>query len=77
MAITDAFHAALASDNQLGGLRRATELELWAGTPRDQILARLEELRADLRARGKDDEDDVVLEAMDFVTGWCSPNVRL
>jgi hypothetical protein len=73
MAITDEFQTALASGNRLDGLRRAAEHELRTGTPREQVLAKLEALRAGLR----DSDEDVVLEVLDFVTGWCSPRVRL
>jgi hypothetical protein len=73
MAVTDEFRVALASENHLDRLRRAAELELQAGTPRDQVVARLDALRPGLSDR----DEDVVLEVLDFVTGWCSPHVRL
>lgn len=28
-------------------------------------------------ASGREDDEDVVLEVMDFLTGWSSPHVRL
>jgi hypothetical protein len=73
MAVTDEFRAALASQSPLDGLRSAAEHELQAGTPREQVVATLEALRSGL----SDGDEDVVLEVMDFVTGWCSPQVRL
>jgi len=73
MAVTDEFRAALASENHLDGLRRAVEQELQTGTPREQVVARLEALRSGL----SDSDEDVVLEVLDFVTGWSSPHVRL
>ncbi len=73
MAITDAFRIALASENRLGGLRSAAEHELQAGTPREHVIARLEALRSGL----SDADEDIVLEVLDFVSGWCSPHVRL
>jgi hypothetical protein len=54
-------------------LRSATEHELQAGTPREQVIAKLDALRAGL----SDSDEDVVLEVLDFVTGWCSPHARL
>jgi hypothetical protein len=77
MSITDEFNAALASGDGLTGLRSAAERELQAGSPRERVVAQLEALRTDLRAAGRDADDDVVLEVLDFVTGWCSPHVRL
>ncbi len=55
------------------GAFSAAEHELRAGTPREQVIAKLEALRAGL----SDSDKDVVLEVLDFVTGWCSPHVRL
>jgi hypothetical protein len=77
MAITQDFHAALASEDPLESLRRAVARELDAGVPRTLLTAQLEELRADLRRSGREDDEDVVLEVMDFLTGWSSPHMRL
>jgi hypothetical protein len=77
MAITSDFQAALASEEPREGLRQAVAHELEGGTSRENVLAQLEQLRADLRARGREDDEDVVLEVMDFVTGFCSPHMRL
>jgi len=77
MAITQDFNAALASERPLESLRRAVARELEAGVPRERILAQLEELRGDLRRSGREEADDVVLEVMDFLTGWSSPHMRL
>jgi hypothetical protein len=73
MATTDEFRTALSSEHRLDELRRAAQRELEAGTPREQVIATLEALRAGL----SDSDEDVVLEVLDFVTGWCSPHVRL
>ncbi len=73
MAITGEFRAALVSEHRLDDLRRAAESELQAGTPREQVVAKLEALRTGLT----DSDEDVVLEVLDFVTGWCSPYARL
>lgn len=73
MAITDQFRAALASEHRLEDLRRAAEHELQVGVPREEIVAKLEALRPGL----SDSDEDVVLDVLDFVTGWCSPRARL
>ncbi|MGH3112273.1 MAG: hypothetical protein ACRDOP_02265 [Gaiellaceae bacterium] len=77
MAITQDFYAALASEKPLERLRRAVARELDAGVPRERLVAQLKDLRADLRASGREDDEDVVLEVMDFLTGWSSPHMRL
>jgi hypothetical protein len=73
MAITEEFRAALASEHRLDELRYAAEHELQAGVPREQVVAKLEALRPGL----SESDEDVVLEVLDFVTGWCSPRARL
>ena len=42
---------------------------------RRQVLNDLEEFRELLREHGED--EDVVLDVMDFLTGWCSPHERI
>jgi len=41
------------------------------------VLAELEELRERLQARNDADAEDVVLDVMDTVTGFCSPGARV
>jgi len=77
MAITQDFYAALASEEPLETLRRTVARELKAGVPRERILGQLEELRADLRRSGREDDENLVLEVMDFLIGWSSPHMRL
>jgi len=75
--IGSAIHAALRSDEPLDNLRRAVDGQLSAGVSREAINARLEVVRSELRAEGREDDEDVVLDVMDFVTGWSSPHMRL
>jgi hypothetical protein len=77
MSTTDELNAALVSADRLNSLRAAAESELQAGTPRERVIAQLEALGTVLRAAGREADDDVVLDVLDFVTGWCSPHVRL
>lgn len=82
MAVTtymaDAYLGALESPVPLMALRAVVEHELRdRHADRDVVLAELEALRGQLRSEGRDDLEDVVLEVMDFVAGWCSPHVRV
>lgn len=43
---------------------------------REEILKDLEEIRIRFREAGHPEIEDVVLEAMDFVAGWCSPHMK-
>ena len=65
--------ATLASGLALDGLCAVLMREIDAGLPRDRAYAYLEELRAALRRDGLEAEEDVVLEAMDFLVGRCGP----
>ena len=43
------------------------------GEPKETILARLQELRTSV----SDEQEDILLEVMDFLVGWCSPQARI
>jgi hypothetical protein len=44
---------------------------------REELLEALERIRLDLREEGRSDIEDIVLDVMDFVTGWSSPHMRV
>jgi hypothetical protein len=74
--ILDAYRTALASEQPLWTLRAAVAEELRrSGDDRPRVLEDLEQLRAVLEDEGRD--EDVVLDVMSFVAGWCSPQLRL
>jgi hypothetical protein len=43
------------------------------GQTKEAILARLEALLGSV----SDEQEDVLLEVMDFLVGWCSPHMRI
>jgi len=43
------------------------------GEKRETILAKMEELRKSV----SDEQEDILLEVMDFLVGWCSPHTKL
>ncbi|MBA2447479.1 MAG: hypothetical protein H0V51_05580 [Chloroflexi bacterium] len=47
------------------------------GGHREAILIELEDLRRILQVEGRDGDEDVVLEVMDFLVGFCSPQMRI
>lgn len=75
--IFTAFHAALESPQPLLGMREVVERELADDVPRAEVMLQLEQLRIRLQEHGAEAEEDVVLEVMDFLTGWSSPHMRL
>ena len=43
------------------------------GEKRETILAKMEELRKSI----SDEQENILLEVMDFLVGWCSPHAKL
>jgi hypothetical protein len=70
----NAYRTALDAEDPVMALRSTVADELRHHS-RERVLNDLEELRALLHEEGQD--DDVVLDVMDFLTGWCSPHERL
>jgi hypothetical protein len=58
-------------------MRDLVRSELEHGVSRSEVLGQLESLRIELRGNGRSDEEDIVLDVMDFVSGWSSPHMQL
>lgn len=58
-------------------LHELSEGLLKSGYPRELLLEDLKRLVLDLRAGGRSESDDDVLEVLDVLTGWCAPSARL
>lgn len=71
------FHAALHSQEPLLRMRDLVRNELEHGVSRPEVLGQLESLRIELRGSGREQDEDVALDVMDFVSGWSSPHVRV
>lgn len=69
--------SALDSDDPVGALRDVAQSLLRKGVSRPAVTARLEQLRAVLREAGRDQEEDTVLDVLDFVAGWTSPHMKI
>jgi hypothetical protein len=72
-----AFHEALRSPEPTLRLRDLVRSELEHGVSRREVTGQLESLRIDLRGGGQEAAEDVVLEVLDFVSGWSSPHMRV
>ena len=68
----EALEAAPSHDELAMRLRAVVKEALAEGTPRDEVLGALDDLRADVP-----EYEDVVLDVMDFIVGWSSPHVAL
>jgi hypothetical protein len=71
--LTDIFKTALAKHYPLMVLREALIQLRSQGVEKDVLLAALESLRDQLDAQN----EDIVLDAMDLLVGWCSSQMRI
>ena len=77
MAISDVIERALRSPEPFEELR-ATAAALFAeGRTEKAVYDLFEDARAQLRASGREADEDVVMEVMDCLVGWCSPHQEL
>jgi hypothetical protein len=58
-------------------VRDLVRSELEPGVSRAEVLGRLESLRIEPRGGGREAAEEVVLDVMDFVSGWSSPHMQV
>lgn len=71
------FEEALRAPQPMLQLRNAVCRLLAQGQEREAIVKELERFRDNLRDKGREQEEDLVLEVLDYVTGWSSPHMNL
>lgn len=78
---TDQIETILASatgpDAAFGLLHAAVRQEVLAGENREVLLRVLERARAAVSASPRPDHEDVILEVMDCLCGFCATNLRI
>jgi hypothetical protein len=77
MDIDARIQSALMSSDPLAELRSLIKCLLSQGRTPEGVLKLFEEARQQLRSAGREADEDVVMDAMDFLTGWCSPQMKL
>jgi hypothetical protein len=74
----DAFEGALRGVDAYAGLRQVVKDLVESGTDREGLRQELEAFRVEFRSKGgREDQDDVVLDVLDDLTGWTSPHRKL
>ncbi len=68
---------ALRANDPVKELRDLTLHLLANGQTRESILNLFERARQRLRQADRETEEDAVMDAMDFLVGWCSPHMKL
>lgn len=71
------FERSLTSPDPTERLRAVVADLIAAGADRERVQEQLELFRGQLRSHDRDADEDIVLEVLDFLTGWCSPHQRI
>lgn len=77
MSARERLEAALRAECPTLQLREVVRQLLSEGWERDALITELEDWRPRLREAGREEAEDVVLEVLDFLTGFCSPHMQL
>ncbi len=71
------FEEALMSPDPLAALRNLVRSLSSEGYEKGTVFKAFEEFRSRLREAGREDDEDVVMDAMDMLVGWCAQHARL
>ena len=66
----------LASEAPFLHLRSFLQELLDSGESKEKVLQSLAEYRKKLLLPNQEKEDDMLLDMMDYVAGWCSPHMK-
>ncbi len=74
---TELLEVALRSDSPFEELRNSLKTMIDQGYERNKLVQELIDFALKLRAENREKDDDLILEMVDFLTGWCSPNMKI
>ena len=77
MAISELIENALHSPHPFEQLRSAAAALLAEGRTQKSVYELFEAVRAQLREEKRQVEEDVVMDVMDCLCGWCSPHQEI
>jgi len=77
MTLENRFDNALNSSNALAALRSLVGELSTGGSNKATILKIFEQQRQRLRVANRESDEDIVMEVMDALAGWCHPGARL
>ncbi len=77
MTFAEALALALQSSEPLQEVRSLAEQLARDGFSKAAVLEQFERTRQSLRVQGKEWEEDLLLEVMDFIEGWCSQHLKI
>src|SRR5581483_4837640 len=77
MVVELRFEEALRASDRVNELRKLAEQLLREGNTHDALLERFEHVRHELGKAEREEDEDAILDVMDFLAGWCSPHMSL
>jgi hypothetical protein len=77
MRLDECLEAALRSPEPINELRSLALRLLSEGHDKTALLGEFERMRQQLRQTDREADEDAVMDAMDFLVGWCSPHMKL
>src|SRR5262245_23172202 len=77
VSIDDSINQALRSSDPYRQLRSLVESLFAKGQSTDTVLTLFETTRRQLREAGRQSDEDVLMDVMDCLVGWCGPDARL
>jgi hypothetical protein len=75
--IIDQFAAALQSEEPIERLRELALRLASDGAPPPAILQQFQDARVRLQTQQRERDEDLLLEMMDCIVGWCRPSNKL
>lgn len=76
-AFAELIGTAFRADQPLWELREVVKSLLAASYDRQVVIEDLTAFALELRAAGREADEDIVFDVLDFLTGWCSPHMKL
>ena len=77
MSLERCIEEALLSAEPMRELRSLALRLSSAGQDKTAVVAKFEEARRQLREANRETDEDVVMDVMDCLEGWCSPQTRI
>ena len=77
MTVENSIEQALRSDDPHQQLRSLAQRLFAQGQDTDSVLTLFETARAQLREADREADEDVLMDVMDCLVGWCGPAARL
>ena len=73
----DLLEEALRTSNPLEDLRIILRDKVDQGYDREKLTQELTDFALDLRLARRERDEDLIWDALDFLTGWCSPHMKI